>query len=145
MAGGYKHLCTAIAHSDDRTFQSLIHSSAELVSHWKPLCDAAFLGKPKYVEALLQAGADPNQRAGTASRHTPLTRITQYHKTIPRHSGHLRCVQILLAYDADPRRVGGLFSWAPYPTLAWVQMSTSSNYYVPVSRRTCLLLVLSMT
>ena len=113
MAVGYKHLCTAIAQNDDETFQSLVHSSPELVSHWKPLCDAAFLGKPQYVEALLQAGANPNQRAGTASRHTPLTRITQYHKTIPRHSGHLRCLQILLAHDADPLRVGGPFSWAP--------------------------------
>lgn len=113
MAADYRSLCTAIASSDDRTLQSLIRSKPELVSHWKPLCDAAFLGLPKYVETLLAAGADPNQRAGTASRHTPLTRITQYHKTIPRHEGHLRCVQLLLEHGADPLQIGGPFSWQP--------------------------------
>lgn len=113
MAGDYRELCTAIANSDDRTVRSLIRRQPELVSHWKPLCDAAFLGKPNYVEALLEAGANPNQRAGTATRHTPLTRITQHHKTIPRHDGHVLCLQILLAYNADPLRVGGPCSWHP--------------------------------
>lgn len=113
MAEDYRQLCTAIANNDDRAFQSLIRGLPELVTHWKPLCDAAFLGKPHYIEALLDAGADPNQRAGTASRHTPLTRITQHHKTIPRHEGHVRCLQILLECNADPLRVGGPFSWPP--------------------------------
>ncbi len=113
MVVNYKQLCTAIANDDDRTFNSLIQNSPDLASHWKPLCDAAFFGKPKLVQALLRAGADPNQRAGTASRHTPLTRITQHHKTIPRHQGHLQCLQILLESGADPSLVGGPWSWLP--------------------------------
>ena len=113
MVVNYKQLCAAIANEDERTFNSLIQSSPDLVLHWKPLCDAAFFGKPKLVEALLSAGADPNKRAGTASRHTPLTRITQHHKTIPRHHGHLQCLQILLDSGADPSLVGGPWSWLP--------------------------------
>ena len=133
MAADYKSLCSAIASNDDKTVRSLIRRKHELVSHWKPLCDAAFLGQPQYVEALLRAGADPNQRAGTASRHTPLTRITQYHKTIPRHEGHLRCVELLLKHGADPLQVGGPLSWQPIiyatvgPNLDFIQQLRSYN------------------
>ena len=97
-------------------------------SHWKPLCDAAFHGRPECVELLLRAGADPNQVAGTGSKHTPLTRIAQYHKTIPRHEGHLEAMELLLAHGARPDFPAGPLGVAPLvyaavgPTLSFIQL-----------------------
>ena len=59
------------------------------------------------ARVLLAAGADPNVKSGTGSRHTPLTRLTQHHTTIPKHDGHAETLETLLAAGADPNLCAG--------------------------------------
>ena len=75
--------------------------------HWKPIMDASFAGRADMVGLLLDAGADPNIVSGNATRHTPLTRICQYHKTIPKHEGHAETLSLLLTRGADPSSLAG--------------------------------------
>ena len=65
------------------------------------------------VQVLLDAGADPDIVSGTGSRHTPLTRVTQYHKTIARHEGHLKTIETLLGAGADPNLAAGPHDFEP--------------------------------
>lgn len=100
-------LCRAVAAGDDNALRTVIAEHPASVRHWKPIMDAAFAGRAKMARALLAAGADPNVVAGTGGRHTPLTRLTQHHVTIPKHAGHTRTLRVLLDNGADARRPGG--------------------------------------
>jgi len=104
---GHRAACKAIAAGDIEALRRALGADPEAARHWKPIVDAAFAGRSDMVDVLLAAGADPNVVSGTASRHTPLTRITQHHKTIPRHAGHARSLATLLAGGADPNRPAG--------------------------------------
>lgn len=109
----YKKVCAAIASGNPKNVRKELQADTRVVEHWKPLCDAAFYGNTECIGILLDAGADPNQVAGTASRHTPLTRIAQYHKTIPKHEGHSKSLSLLLNRGADPSISAGPLNMSP--------------------------------
>ncbi|MCY3885635.1 MAG: ankyrin repeat domain-containing protein [Gammaproteobacteria bacterium] len=109
----YKKICTAIATGNLTEVRAELRTNPAVAGHWKPLCDAAFYGNSACIELLVDAGADPNQVAGTASRHTPLTRIAQYHKTIPKHEGHSRSLSLLLDRGAKPNISAGPMNLTP--------------------------------
>lgn len=109
----YKKVCAAIASGNLTSVRKELQADPRVVEHWKPLCDAAFYGNTECIGILLDAGADPNQVAGTASRHTPLTRIAQFHKTIPKHEGHTKSLALLLKRGANPFISAGPLSLTP--------------------------------
>ncbi len=109
----YKQVCTAIATGNLANVRKELQANPRVVEHWKPLCDSAFYGNSECIEMLLDAGSDPNQVAGTASRHTPLTRIAQYHKTIPKHEGHSKSLTLLLNRGANPAISAGPMNLTP--------------------------------
>lgn len=109
----YRKVCEAIAAGRLADVQKEVQANPAVVGHWKPLCDAAFHGNSECIEILLDAGADPNQKAGTASRHTPLTRIAQFHKTIPKHEGHSKSLSLLLSRGANPYISAGPLNLTP--------------------------------
>ena len=75
--------------------------------------DAAFAGNVAAIEVLVAHSADVNIVAGTSAKHTPLTRLCQYHSTIPKHEGHLPALKKLLAVGADPTVSAGPLSLTP--------------------------------
>ena len=109
----YKEICSAISAGKVSSVRKELQANPRVVEHWKPLCDAAFYGSSECIDILLDAGADPNRKAATASRHTPLTRITQFHKTIPKHEGHSESLSLLLNRGADPNISAGPLSLVP--------------------------------
>ena len=121
----YKVLCDAVATGDSRALSVAIDREPEAARHWKPIVDAAFKGRADMVRVLLAAGADPDVVSGTASRHTPLTRVTQHHATIPRHSGHVEVVTALLEAGADPNLRGGPLDVEP---LAYAAMTPKQEF-----------------
>jgi hypothetical protein len=54
----------------------------------------------------LQHGADPNVKSKSAHQYRPLHRTVEYKKTMPKHDGHHRTVDVLLAAGADPMMQG---------------------------------------
>ena len=122
---GYREACAAIAAGDAAELRAALRRTPGAAQHWKPIVDAAFAGRAHLVQLLLDAGADPNIVSGTASRHTPLTRITQHHKTIPRHAGHLDTIETLLAAGADPNLAAGPHDFEP---LAYATVAPASDF-----------------
>lgn len=112
-APNYKPLCRAIAAGDLAALRRAIAAEPAAVEHWKPIVDAAFAGKAALAKVLLAAGADPNVVSGTGSRHTPLTRLTQQHATIPKHAGHLATLRTLLAAGANMNQAAGPHDFEP--------------------------------
>ena len=109
----YRPLCGAIAGGSLPALRRAIGDSPAAARHWKPIVDAAFAGRADFIEALLDAGADPNVVSGTGSRHTPLTRLTQHHATIAKHDGHLTALDALLAGGADVDLAAGPHQFEP--------------------------------
>ena len=110
---GYRTLCAAVAAGDVETLRRAAAADGEGARHWKPLMDAAFAGRADMIEALLDAGADPNVVAGTPGRHTPLVRALQPHLSIPKHAGHETAIGMLLARGADPDLPAGPHGMPP--------------------------------
>ena len=125
MAVDYKPLCRAIAEGDLGQLSAAIRRDAAAAAHWKPIVDAAFAGRADMVQALAEAGADPNVRSGTGSRHTPLTRLTQHHATIPKHDGHAATLTALLDAGADANLCAGPLNIAP---LAYAAMAPAPHF-----------------
>lgn len=125
MKRGYKAYCEAIAAGDGTALKAAIEREPAAAEHWKPIVDAAFAGRADMVKALLAAGADPNVRSGTAGRHTPLTRLTEHHATIPRHDGHREALAALLEGGADPNLRAGPHDFEP---LAYASMAAAENF-----------------
>ena len=121
----YREACAAIAARDVGALRAALGRNPEAARHWKPIVDAAFAGRARLVQMLLDAGADPNIVSGTGSRHTPLTRITQHHKTIGRHAGHLGTIETLLAAGADPNLAAGPHGFEP---LAYAAVAPASDF-----------------
>ena len=121
----YKALCSAIAKGDLAALKATIDRQPLAVQHWKPIVDAAFGGRHDMVRALLSAGADPNIRSGTAGRHTPLTRLTQHHSTIPKHDGHAATLTTLLAKGADANLCAGPHDMPP---LAYAAVAPQQDF-----------------
>lgn len=113
MPAAYKPLSDAIRGGSARTLAAAIKRDGEAARHWKPVVDAAFAGRADMVQALLDAGADPNVVSGHSARHTPLTRVCQYHATIPRHDGHVAAIRTLLDAGADPNLSAGPLEAVP--------------------------------
>ena len=109
----YKPLCLAIQQRDHDLLRSLAKEDPKAAQHWKPITDAAFAGSAECIALLAECGADVNVVSGTASRHTPLTRLCQFHTTIPKHEGHVTALRKLLQLGADPAIVAGPLSLRP--------------------------------
>ena len=131
MPRPYRALADAIAAGDSAALAGAIDRDPEAATHWKPIVDAAFAGRADMVRMLLAAGADPNVISGTASRHTPLTRVTQHHATIPRHDGHVEAVSALLEGGADPDLRAGPFDMEP---LAYAAMAPHADFVAALAR-----------
>lgn len=131
MARPYRALVSAIAAGDEAALVAAIDRDPEAAGHWKPIVDAAFAGRADMVRILLDAGADPNVISGTGSRHTPLTRVTQHHVTIPRHAGHVDVVDTLLAGGADPDLRAGPFDIEP---MAYAAMAPNDGFVAALRR-----------
>ena len=110
---GYRRLCELIAQGDANALRRAALADAAAAAHWKPIMDAAFGGRADMVQALVEAGADPNVIAGGPGRHTPLVRTLQPHKTIPKHAGHEATVATLLALGANANQPAGPLGLAP--------------------------------
>lgn len=109
----YKPLCVAIQQGDTALLGALAEQDPVAAQHWKPITDAAFTGNAECIRILAEAGADVNVVSGTGSRHTPLTRLCQFHTTIPKHEGHLEALRELLELDADLSIAAGPLSLMP--------------------------------
>ena len=97
---GISTLTGAARNGDIATMQALIKGGADLnqrggVNGWPPLMHAIHKNRSAAVAALLEAGADPNERASGGS--TALIMAAGY--------GYAEMVRLLLAYGADPRMV----------------------------------------
>ena len=133
MATGYKALCAAVANGSLDALCAGIDGDAEAAKHWKPIVDAAFAGRADMVQALLDAGADPDVRSGTSGRHTPLTRLAQHHATIAKHAGHAATLTTLLAAGADANISAGPHD---LPPLAYALMAPAENFIEALRGRT---------
>ena len=125
MATAYRTLSAAIAAGDVDRLASAVAEDPAAVRHWKPIVDAAFAGRADMVRVLVDAGADPNIVSGTASRHTPLTRLTQHHLTIAKHEGHAAALVALLEGGADADLRGGPLDLEP---LAYAAMGPALEH-----------------
>ena len=122
---GYQRLCELIVQGDANAVRRAALADAEAAAHWKPIMDAAFRGRADMVQAVVEAGANPNVVAGGPSRHTPLVRALQPHKTIPKHTGHEATVATLLALGANADQPAGPLGLAP---LGYAAMGGFSNF-----------------
>ena len=109
----YKPLSEAVYKRDAKLLASLAADDPAAAQHWKPITDAAFVGSVDCVNVLVEHGADVNVRSGTGSKHTPLTRLCQYHTTIPKHDGHKETLDRLLEVGADPTVAAGPLGLTP--------------------------------
>lgn len=145
MKRGYKACCEAIAAGDGTALKAAIERDPAAATHWKPIVDAAFAGRADMVQALLAAGADPNVRSGTAGRHTPLSRLTEHHATIPRHDGHREALAALLEGGADPNLRAGPHDFEPLayasmvPAEGFIDMLLSAGARIGIHLAGCLL------
>ena len=109
----YKPLCNAINQDDAEKLDELAKSDLDAARHWKPIMDAAFTGNAACIDVLVSHGADVNIAARTGAKHTPLTRLCQYHRTIPKHAGHRIALSRLLDHGADPTVAAGPLALTP--------------------------------
>ena len=135
MTRGYKTLCNAIAAGDLTALETAIERHPDAVSHWKPVVDAAHAGRADMVRALITAGADPNVISGTGARHTPLTRLTEHHATIPRHDGHREALVALLEGGANPNLRAGPHHVEPLAYASGPTTSRASSTPAPTPAR----------
>ena len=133
MPSGHQALCRAVASGDEAALRAAIRRDPASAKHWKPIVDAAFAGKANMARALLDAGADANVVSGTGSRHTPLTRLTQHHATIPKHAGHDETLALLLERGADPNLRAGPHHFEP---LAYATMGPAPNFVAATAKAT---------
>ena len=109
----YKPLCSAISQHDSKQLAELARDDPDAARHWKPIMDAAFVGDAACIDVLVENGADVNITAGTGAKHTPLTRLCQYHRTIPKHEGHPVALSRLIEHGADPHIAAGPLALTP--------------------------------
>ena len=109
----YKPLCNAINQGDSAKLEALAKDDPVAAQHWKPIMDAAFAGNAACIDVLVACGADVNIKAGTGAKHTPLTRLCQYHRTIPKHAGHPVALGRLLKHGADITLPAGPLALTP--------------------------------
>ena len=109
----YKPLCDAVYQGNAGRLSELAKADPEAAQHWKPIMDAAFVGNAACIDVLAENGADVNVIAGTGAKHTPLTRLCQYHRTIPKRDGHATALKRLLALGANPSTRAGPLALTP--------------------------------
>ena len=132
MARPHQVLVDAIRAGDARALGVAIDREPAAARHWKPIVDAAFAGRADMVRLLLAAGADPNVVSATGSRHTPLTRVTQHHATIPRHAGHVDVVAALIEGGAAPDLRAGPLDLEP---MAYAAMTPHAPFIAAIAAR----------
>lgn len=137
-------LCRAVAKGDVKALEQAIGQHPQGVRHWKPIMDAAFAGRAAMARVLLAAGADANAVAGIAARHTPLTRLTQHHATIPKHAGHVETLDVLLNAGADIDQPAGPHHMAPLAYAAVGPAQTLLDVLRPRQRRIDILLAAAL-
>ncbi len=98
---------------------------------WRPLFDACFAGDHAALSAFLAAGADPNQVARSVWRQRPLHRVCEFRITHPKHAGHDRCIQLLLAAGADPTLRANSTDMRPVEPAALAGMGIAAGLVSP--------------
>ncbi|XOV89705.1 MAG: ankyrin repeat domain-containing protein [Pseudomonadota bacterium] len=109
----YKVLSNEILARHDQRALALIDAEPALARHWKPIMDAAYVGAPGLVAALLDAGADPNIMSRNGHRHTPLIRCLHRQATVARTPAHTEVLELLLRSGADPNLPAGQHNLPP--------------------------------
>ena len=109
----HRPLCNAVFAGDTAKLRSLVRNDPAATKHWKPIMDAAFVGNAECIRILVEGGADVNVVASTGARHTPLTRLCQFHKTIPKTDGHSDALDALLELGADSSVAAGPLALQP--------------------------------
>jgi ankyrin repeat protein len=100
---------------------------------WKPLFDACSSGDDQRLRALLKAGADPNQLAPSEARQRPLHRVCEYGITAPKHSGHDRCIDLLLSAGANPSLRANVTNMRPVELAAIAGMEKAAEMLQPAA------------
>jgi ankyrin repeat protein len=101
-----KALANAAAAGDLKTMRAMLKKDRSLAVDWQPIMDACLAGQPEAVALLLKNGADPNVKSKSAHQYRPLHRTVEHKKTMPKHEGHGRTVDVLLEAGADPLMQG---------------------------------------
>jgi ankyrin repeat protein len=101
-----KALAGAAVDGGLKTMRAMTKKDEALAADWQPILDACLAGRDDSVALLLQHGADPNVKSKSAHQYRPLHRTVEYKKTMPKHDGHHRTVDVLLAAGADPMMQG---------------------------------------
>ena len=101
-----QQLASAAAKGDLKTMRALLKKDQTLAEEWKPMMDASLSGQAEAVALLLEKGANANVRAKNAYQYRPLHRTVEHKKTMPKHQGHHKVVDLLLDAGADPLMKG---------------------------------------
>jgi ankyrin repeat protein len=101
-----KALANAAASGELKTMRAMLKKDGSLAQDWQPIMDACLAGQAEAVALLLESGADPNVKSKSAHQYRPLHRTVEYKKTMPKHDGHQRTVDVLLEAGADPLMQG---------------------------------------
>ena len=101
-----KALAVAASDGNLKSMRALLKKDGELASDWQPIMDACFAGQAAAVALLLKYGADPNVKSKSAHQYRPLHRTVEYKKTLPKHEGHGKVLDLLLKAGADPMMRG---------------------------------------
>ncbi|HEY3330149.1 MAG TPA: ankyrin repeat domain-containing protein [Capsulimonadaceae bacterium] len=92
-------LLAAIGTNNVADAHALLSATPDLAASWKPINEAAYLGRVEIVGLLADAGADIS--SASPSGFTPLHRAIEPKDSVPRHDGHLAVVRLLVARGAD--------------------------------------------
>ncbi len=101
-----KQLAEAAKAGDLNQVRAMLQEDSHLATEWQPIMDACFFGQADAVTLLLAHGADPNIKSRSSHHYRPLHRTVEHKKTMPKHEGHYRVVDILLEAGADPLMLG---------------------------------------
>lgn len=100
MKSDAKKAALLCARGETPALRRMLARNAELAAEPGLINAAALHGQPDMVEALLEAGADPDAQVPSHEYYRPLHRAIE-HRGVPRNEGHLRVVRLLLGAGAS--------------------------------------------